>query len=270
MTVQTQAQSEDKAIRTSCTPKRLRTVALRAYRQHKTRAADGARITELLPLVPKIANRVISYLKPPLSFDDLVAAGMVGLVKAAKDYDPSKEANFKTYAYIRIKGAILDELKGWSFVPPELAKQISKVVGAARDIKEQTGTEPSDQQLAYRLGISTEKLYRILENARARDFLSLDSTEQDSPGLAQLLPCKEQSGPEKTIERAELIEHLAQAIRQLPEKKRRTILLYYHQDLTMKQIAELLDVTESRVSQLHAAALFTLSLKLRQWKDGRG
>jgi RNA polymerase sigma factor for flagellar operon FliA len=247
----------------------LRITALRAYGSHKNRPISNKQIVELLDLVPKIARRTVTYFKSPLSFEDLVAAGTVGLVKAAKDYDPSRQAEFKTYAYIRIRGAILDELKKWNFGPPDLEKQMATIFEAAKNLKEKAGTQPSDDQLAKELGIDTAKLYQIFEKARAKQFLSLQSITNDSTALYEILTYRNGRTPAEQIERAELTDKLAQAIQQLPEKKRQVILLYYQQELTMKEIAEVLDITESRVSQIHAAALFNLSVKLRQWKDGR-
>jgi RNA polymerase sigma factor for flagellar operon FliA len=190
-------------------------------------------------MVHKIARQVVTYLKPPLSFEDMVSAGTVGLVRAARDFDPSHQAEFKTYAYIRIRGA------------------------------EQTGTTPADNELAERLGITVDELYETFENARAQHFLSLDDSSDESPALGCLLAAPHSSLPDERIEKAELVEKLAEAIEQLQDKQRQVVLLYYQQQLTMKQIAEILEITESRVSQLHASALFSLSTKLRQWKDGR-
>lgn len=252
--------------------KHLSNVALRAYSRQKQSVkneAQNERIAEFLPMVRKIAAQVITYLKPPLSFEDMVSAGTVGLVRAARDFDPSYQAEFKTYAYIRIKGAILDELRGWSFVPANLSRRIRDAQQLSQQITEQRGTAPGDAELAEKLGISIEELYEIFENARAQYFLSLDGSGDDAPALGNLLAAGETSDPDHRIERAELIEKLAEAIEGLSERQRQVVLLYYRQQLTMKQVAEVLEITESRVSQLHASALFNLSVKLRQWNDGR-
>ncbi len=243
--------------------KHLQATALRAYRGNKNGSISSNQIVELMPLVPKIAYRTIAYLKPPLTFEDLVAAGTVGLVKAAKDYDPSHQAEFKTYAYIRIRGAILDELKKWNFGPYETEKKTAAVYNTAKIFKEQTGAEPSDEQLAQELGTDTNELYQIFEKNRVRQFLSLNS-------LYKLLTGEKDASPDRLLEQSELIEQLTLAMQQLPEKKRQVILLYYQQELTMKEIAEVLEITESRVSQIHAAALFMLAEKLREWKNARG
>jgi len=251
--------------------KHLNSVALRAYTVQKKSVRgeiENEQITELLPMVHKIASKVVTYLKPPLSFEDMISAGTVGLVRAARDFDPSYQAEFKTYAYIRIKGAILDEMRGWSFIPASLRKRIRTAGQLSRKITEQTGIAPNETELAERLGITVKELYETFENARAQHFISLDGFGEDAPLTNYLTPANPVS-PEEKVERQELINKLAEAIQQLSERHRQVVLLYYQQQLTMKQVAEILEITESRVSQLHASALFNLSVKLRQWKDGR-
>jgi len=249
----------------------LKSVTLRAYSDHQAQLLENQRIVEFLPMVHKIAQRVVTYLKPPLSFEDLASAGTIGLVKAARSYDPSHQASFKTYAYIRIKGAILDELRGWSFIPSSPNKQINDVMQTVQEMTEQTGTAPSDTELAEKLGITVDKLYRTFKDARAQYFLSIDASGagDECCALSKLLASARATTPDKQIEQTELIEKLTEAIQQLPRRLRQIILLYYRQQLTMKQIGRVLEITESRVSQLHASAIFNLSVKLRQWKDGR-
>ena len=247
----------------------LKTVALRTYSGQKKQYIKDEQIAKLLPMVPRIVQRVITYLKPPLSFEDLVSAGTVGLVKAAKDYDPSKQAGFKTYAYIRIKGAILDELREWSFVSANINKQIQKAQQLSREITEQTGSVPTDAELAEKLGITVNKLNKLFENARAQHFISIDGLQENAYCLGDILESTNTATPDDQIEHSELIEQLTKAIQQLPKKQKQVILFYYQQHLTMKQTAEVFNITESRVSQLHASALFNLSVKLGQWKDGR-
>ncbi|MHC4070231.1 MAG: sigma-70 family RNA polymerase sigma factor [Planctomycetota bacterium] len=249
--------------------KHLNNAALRAYSGQKTQSVKNEQIAEYLPMVRKIVHRVVTYLKPPLSFEDLVSAGTVGLVKAARDFDPSYNTEFKTYAYIKIKGAVLDEMRGASLLPANLNKQIRSATQLAREITEQTGTPPSDAELAENLGITVDKLHETLESARARHFTSIDAPGDNSPALGELLTAANTTTPDQQIERAELIEKLTEAIQQLTKRQKQIVLLYYQQHLTMKQIAEVFEISEPRISQLHASALFNLSLKLRQWKDGR-
>ena len=252
--------------------KHLNIVALRAYSGQKKSgksAIDDEQITELLPMVHRIVRQVVTYLKPPLSFEDMVSAGAVGLVKASRDYDPSHHTEFKTYAYIRIKGAVIDELRGSSMLPANLNKRIHRARQLSRKILEQTGVSPTDAELAEKLGITVDELLETFENARVQYFVSLDDFKEDSPALSNLLAAAHTNAPDEQIERTELIEKLAEAIQRLSEKQRQLILLYYQQHLTMKQIAEIFEITESRVSQMHASAIFNLSVKLRRWNDGR-
>jgi RNA polymerase sigma factor for flagellar operon FliA len=252
--------------------KHLNYVALRAYSGQKKsnkHRIDDEQITELLPMVHKIVRQVVTYLRPPLSFEDMVSAGAVGLVKASHDYDPSHKTEFKTYAYIRIKGAVIDELRASSLLPANINKKINRARQFSRKILEQTGTNPTDAELAEKLGITVDELFETFENARAQYFVSLDGFEEDSPVLSNLLAAVHTSAPDEQIEKVELIDNLAEAIQKLPKRQRQLILLYYQQHLTMKQIAEIFEITESRVSQMHASTIFNLSVKLRQWKDGR-
>ncbi len=244
--------------------------ARRAYAGQKSpdkSGLDEQQIALFLPLVHKIAQRAANYLRPPLTYEDLVSAGTVGLVKAARDYDPSFNAEFKTYAYIRIKGAILDELRGWAFIPPTVNKQIRRAMNLSVEITKQTGSPPSESELAEKLGLTLDEVYQTLDNARAQQFLSIDGLGEDTPALANILAEPDAKTPDQQFEQAELIDRLAQAIQQLDERQRQIILLYYQQHLTMKQIAEVFSITEPRVSQLHATALFNLSVKLRQFCD---
>jgi len=246
----------------------LKAVALRTYSGHKHRAISDDDIVELLPMVHKIARRTVRYLRPPLSFDDLVSAGTVGLLKAARDFDATRRAEFKTYAYIRIKGAILDELRRASLLPSGVNRQVGQALRLSQEITQQTGSVPTDEELAERLGISLEEVYTLFENARARHFVSIDGSTDEQPALGEILATAENTGPENRLEKAELLERLTEAMQQLDPRRLQIIVLYYHQHLTMKQIAGLLEITESRVSQLHASALVNLSALLGEYHDG--
>ena len=267
MTVKTKNISEHWLVKDS--KKRLKTVARRAYSGQKEQSVENEQVAEFLPMVHKVVQRVVTYLKPPLSYEDLISAGIVGLVKAARDYDASHRAEFKTYAYIRIRGAILDELRDWSSVPVNVDRQIRKTLQLALEITEQTGSTPTDAELAKKLGITVDKLYETFENARLKHFVSIDGSGDDSPTLGSLLASTKTTTPDEQLEQTELIDKLTEAIQQLNERQRQIILLYYQQQLTMKQIAGVFKITEPRVSQLHAGALFNLSVKLRRWKDGK-
>lgn len=230
--------------------------ALRAYGSQVRQSREEQLIVQYLPLVHRIVSQVVAYLHPPLDREDLVSAGTIGLVKAARDYDASKDAEFKTYAYIRVRGAVIDELRRWSFTPPALIRQYEQARELSERILEETGLPPTDEQLAEQMEMPIEKLYQMFETVRARHFLSIHGLDDETPALGDCLAAEGTDDPSWRIEKEELIRHLAEAIQALPTKQRRIVVLYYHKELTMKEIAEVLEITESRVSQLHAAALF--------------
>lgn len=246
----------------------LKVIARNAYGQQKKAGIDEETVAQYLPLVHKIVRRAVTYLRPPLSQEDLVSAGMIGLLKAARDYDSAHEAEFQTYAYIRIRGAVLDELKKHSFLPTGVSKQIKQTELARAELTEQYGCTPSDEQLADKLDVSVNKLYHIFSSSRARHFLSIDHSFEDE-SYSDCLTVDDTPGPSNRMEKAELVDKLTEAITQLDQRQRRIIVLYYQQDLTMKQIAEVLELTEPRVSQLHAKAIFSLSVKLNEWRYDR-
>ncbi len=242
-------------------------VALRAYGDHTRRQREDEMIIQYLPLVHRIVQQVAAYLHPPLSRDDLISAGSIGLVKAARDFDPTRDAEFKTYAYIRIRGAVIDELRGWSFAPPTVKKMFDRAQEIAERFLQERGTAPSDEQIAEAMDLPLDKLYQVYETARARHFLSISGADEDAPALGDMLAAPQDSAPDSRLRRHEIKQTLAEAILELPEKQQQIILLYYHRELTMKQISEVMELTESRISQLHAAALFKLSVRMRHWRQ---
>jgi RNA polymerase sigma factor for flagellar operon FliA len=241
----------------------LRARANEAYAQQSRQALEEKLILDHLPLVRHIVQKVAGHLAGKVELEDLVSAGTVGLVKAARAYNPNMDAEFKTYAYIRIRGAVIDELRGRSFVPPAVHNQIHRAGEAYVRFATQKGRPPGDEELAAELGVSVGQLYRTLEEARKQHFLSIHGLTEDAPSLGSFIPADGGPSPVAEAERKELLTRLAEAIRELPERDRLILLLYYERDLTMKETAAVLEITESRVSQVHASALFKLGMKLR-------
>ena len=158
-------------------------------------------------------------------------------------------------------------MRGWAFIPPNVNKQIRRALDLSGEITKQTGSPPTEAELAEKLGLTTEQVYETLESARAQQFLSIDRASEDTPSLINILSESDAKTPDEQLQQSELIDQLSESIQQLNERQRQVILLYYQQHLTMKQIAEVFQITEPRVSQLHATALFNLSSKLRQYDD---
>jgi len=247
----------------SVPPKVLMGQISQAYGRQARQRAEHEWIMAFLPLVRHVVRKVTSNIYCNMDIEDLISAGTLGLVKAAKAFDPSAKAEFKTYAYIRIKGAVIDELRKKSFAPAAMCSQIRLVKEAYNQCYATTGIPPADEELAKTAGLSVSQLYRTLEEARRQNVLSIHGLSEDSPAIGALVPADGAPSPLDQVERNDMLTRLAQAITELPTRDRQLILLYYERDLTMKEVAEVLELTESRVSQLHASALFKLSMKLR-------
>ena len=241
----------------------IRTKASETYAEQSREATQERLILDHLPLVRHIVHRVASHLSRKPDVEDMISAGTLGLVRAARGFDPSRNVEFKTYAYIRVRGAVIDELRGRSFVPSAIHSQIRHIRRAYQSCVADKGAPPDDPQLAAAAGISLEQMYRTLEEARKQHFMSIHGLSDEDPALGNLAPQDPAPGPGAAVEHKEMLEKLSQAIGQLPKRDRVLILLYYDRDLTMKEAAAVLGVTESRVSQLHASALFKLSMKLK-------
>jgi RNA polymerase sigma factor for flagellar operon FliA len=241
----------------------LRAAATAAYARQSREVLEDRWIMQYLPLVRHVVGKVTASLSHVPDVDDLISAGTLGLVKAAKAFDPSRDSEFKTYAYIRIRGAVLDELRRRSFAPSSVHGDVRRIRKAYGQLLAELGSPPDDEALADRLGMPLARLYRTLEEARRQNFLSIHGLDEDAPALGTFLPADAGPAPDAEAERRELLARLAEAIRELPRRDRLVILLYYERDLTMKEVAQVLEVTESRVSQIHAGTLFRLSMKMR-------
>lgn len=238
-------------------------MATQAYASESRHAREDQWIVDHLPLVRHVVQKVVEHLARPMDLDDLVSAGTLALVKAARAYDPAKHAEFKTYAYIRVRGAVIDELRGRMFTPPSVHQLLRQIQQAHAALEAETGKFPDDETLAARVGISVEKLHRTFQEARRQHFLSIHGLTDDRPALGELLPADDRPSPSAQAERKEQLAKVLDALKDLPEKERTALILYYERDLTMKEIAEVLGVTESRVSQMHAGAIFKLAMRLR-------
>jgi RNA polymerase sigma factor FliA len=255
---ETASQAQEQAL-----PSALGSRFLQAYGTASREAQEQQWILAHLPLVRHVVQKIAAHLGPRADLDNLISAGTLGLVKAARAYDPTRDAEFKTYAYIRIRGMVLDELRGESFVPAAVHKQIRLAERAYQQYRARNGRPPDEEELAAELGISRAQLYRTWEEARRQRFLSIHGLSEERGDDGGLSPVDEEPRPDAQVERREQLERLAAAVRQLPARDRQMLLLYYERDLTMKEIAAVLDITESRVSQMHAAALFKLSMVMK-------
>lgn len=230
-------------------------------------AAERERIIrEFVPVIKAMAQRLAFRLPAHLDIDDLVSAGVIGLMDALEKYDPSREAKFKTYAEFRIRGAMLDEIRAMDWVPRSVHERIARLQKTYADLLNTLGRPPTDEEVATALNLSQDELDEWLTSAQGAVVLSLDDLGDESADrgdIVRMLVDRQHPDPLATVVSENVRELVAQAIERLPEKERLVITLYYYEELTMKEIGLVLKVTESRVCQLHAKALLRLKAMLR-------
>ena len=229
--------------------------------------ADRERvIREFVPTIKAMAHRLAYRLPAHLDADDLVSVGIIGLMDALNKYDPTREAKFKTYAEFRIRGAMLDEMRSMDWIPRSVHDRLSQVEKAHAELLNRHGRPPTDDELATALNLPVEELSEFLSRAQGAVLVSLDDLgveETNGRKILQMLVDTEHPDPLGSLITEKRRELVAHAIDQLPEKERLVLGLYYCEELTMKEIGRVLNVTESRVCQLHTKAILTLKSTLR-------
>ncbi len=217
-------------------------------------------------LVKRIAYHVVSRLPAHIEVDDLIQAGMIGLLNAAQHFTPTKGANFETYAGIRIRGAMLDEARKSNWTPRSTFRHAKQVSQAIRAIEGRTGRDARAQEVAATLGVSLEEYHRMLESAASSRLLSYEQLADD-PERAGMLPEAPEDGPESVLEEDQFRDALAEAITALPERERLVLSLYYDDELNLREIGQVLEVSESRVCQIHGQAVLRIRARLAEWFD---
>jgi RNA polymerase sigma factor for flagellar operon FliA len=231
-------------------------------------AQREALILEHTPLIRYVAGRVAMRLPPHVPLEDLYSAGVLGLIDAVDKFDPRQNVKFKTYAEFRIRGAILDELRAMDWVPRSVRRKSSKLEDAYHTIQNQLGRAASDEEVASALGVSLDEFFHLLDEVKGVNLLSLDDQNNllgqlDSDQVLEALGREDNEDPLTQLGLAELRRAVAAAIEGLPEKEKLVVSLYYYDELTMREIGEVLGYTESRISQMHTKAILRLRARLR-------
>jgi len=243
-------------------PKRHRTESRKL-----TPATRERLIMEHAPLIKYIVNRIAVRLPSHIDLDDLINTGVIGLMDAIEKYDPEKNCKFKTYAEFRIKGAILDQLRSLDWVPRSVRQKSRKLEAAYNHTEQKLGRAASDEEVADELGVEMDKFHEMLNQVRGISLVNLDevrsASDLEKKNLIDVLEDPSGEDPLHALGISEMKKIVAEAITQLPEKERLVISLYYYDDLNMKEIGSILDITESRVCQIHTKAVLRLRGKLR-------
>lgn len=223
-------------------------------------------LQEHLPEVRYIARRIHDRLPPHVPFDDLVHAGILGLIDAVDKYDPSRKVQLKSYARFRIRGAILDSLRQMDWSPRALRRQARRIEEAQQELSAKLGRAPGEAEIAGHLGMNLTEYQQLLGDLRGLDLGSLQAgTSDESPENPHVsVTAREEEDPFEQFSRVETRAFLAEAIEELDEKERQVLGLYYLEELTMKEVGLILDIGESRVSQIHTAAILRLRARLRE------
>lgn len=222
------------------------------------------RVMQHAPLVKRIAYHLLNRLPDSVQVDDLIQAGMLGLLEAIKNYDASQGASFDTYAGIRIRGSMIDEVRRSDWTPRSVHKKSRMVSDAIRVIENKTGHEAKDTEVAEYLGMAIDEYNHILQDSSSCRVFSVEELAQDGDSYLDETLAQEE-GLVEGLARQGFEQALANAIKSLPERERLVISLYYDEELNLREIGEILNVSESRVSQISTQAVLRLRSRLAEW-----
>jgi RNA polymerase sigma factor for flagellar operon FliA len=219
-----------------------------------------------LPLVKNVVGRLAMTLPSHIHPEDLYSSGLVGLLNALRRFNPKSGTSFETYARVRIRGAVLDELRKIDWVPRSIHDKARLVEKCMAEIEQQKGRIPSEAEMAKSLKLSITEYRQLLEEVRPATFVCLDAArglEEDGSSRYESMADEKMISPDERVERREMAQLIATRIRQLPEMQRKVLALYYYEDLRLREIAAVFGVTESRICQIHAQALLSVKAGLK-------
>jgi RNA polymerase sigma factor for flagellar operon FliA len=239
----------------------------REYRKTKNGGIRERLVTQYAPLVKYVAGKVAITMPHNIEFDDLVGFGQFGLLDAIDKFDPNKGVKFKTYAVVRIRGAIIDELRSIDWVPRSIRQKAREVENVIGTLEAQLGRIATDHEIADALGMTEADYGKTLMKISCTTMLSLNDVwfsgdENDKISIGESLEASMSLNPDVMMEMTEVKRVINESLKELPEKEKQITILYYYEGLTLKEIGHILGVTESRVSQLHTKAIIHLRSKL--------
>ncbi|MFT3907102.1 MAG: RNA polymerase sigma factor FliA [Steroidobacteraceae bacterium] len=237
---------------------------VRAYKNAAPARDMDALVRQHADLVKRIAYHLAGRLPPQVEVEDLIQAGMIGLLEAAQHYAAGRGASFETYAGIRIRGAMLDALRKLDWAPRSVHRKAREAAAALREIETLRGGEASDTEVAAHMGVSLTDYHRIVQDALGCQLLRLNDGEDGESSTMDRIADDAATPMEETLDDSRR-QAVIKAIDGLPERERLVLSLYYEQELNLKEIGAVLKVTESRVCQLHGQALLRLRSRLTEW-----
>lgn len=241
---------------------------LAMYERSETSADVSIKVEDYAPLVKRIAHHMMMRMPASVQVDDLIQAGMIGLLEASRKYDGSRGASFETYAGIRIRGAIVDEMRRGDWAPRSVHRNARRVSDAINQIEAREGRDASDAEVAQEMGVDRDEYFKMLKDTSSSRLFSYEETfADDDDNSFESDVSMPLVTPLEGVSRDALKQSLAKAITQLPERERLVLALYYDEELNLKEIGQIIGVSESRVSQIHSQAALRLRGRLQEWRQ---
>jgi RNA polymerase sigma factor for flagellar operon FliA len=235
-----------------------------AFRRNVETSPEERLVEKHTPLVRRIAYHLITRLPPNVQVDDLIQAGMIGLLEASRNYSPDHGAKFETFAGIRIRGAMLDEIRKSDWTPRSMSRKLRQISEAIREIEAAESRDARDTEIAERLGTSLEEYHRILKDAWGHKVFSFEDLLSGGDFASDRMCDTMARGPLEDVQHDELRDLLAQGIAGLPEREQLVMALYYDEELNLREIGAVLNVSESRVCQIHGQAIVRLRTRMTE------
>jgi RNA polymerase sigma factor for flagellar operon FliA len=233
---------------------------------------ENALVQKYLPLVSAVMGRLAMTLPEHVDHDDLYSVGLIGLLQALRNYNPECGTSFETYARVRVRGAMLDELRRMDWVPRTIHEKARRIKTVLGELEQKLGKTPTEAQMAKAMNLSLKEYEELLDEVRPAAFVCLDavnsSEDGDSGPLYEVIADTAHEGPVEKVSNNELKQVIFERLKELPEMQRKVLALYYLEDMHLREIAEVFQLTESRICQIHAQAILAIRSYLQRFESG--
>jgi RNA polymerase sigma factor for flagellar operon FliA len=233
---------------------------------------ENALVQKYLPLVSAVVNRLAMTLPEHVDHDDLYSVGLIGLLQALRNYNPACGTSFETYARVRVRGAMLDELRRMDWVPRTIHEKARRIKDVLGQLEQKLGKTPTEAQMAKAMNLSPKEYGELLDEVRPAAFVCLDavntSEDGDSGPLYEVIADQTHEGPVEKVSNNELKQVIFERLKELPEMQRKVLALYYLEDMHLREIAEVFKLTESRICQIHSQAILSIRSYLQRFESG--
>ncbi len=242
------------------------------YHRRADTDIENALVEKYLPLVASVMGRLAMTLPDHVDQDDLYSVGLVGLLQAMRHYDPTCGSSFETYARVRIRGSMLDELRRMDWVPRTIHEKARKIKDVMAQLEQKLGRTPTEAQMAKAMGLTADEYSELLNEVRPAAFVCLDavnsSEDGDTGALYEVIADTNEESPVDKVSQRELKQVVFERLKDLPEMQRKVLALYYVEDMHLREIAEVFGLTESRICQIHSQAILAIRSYMQRYESG--